>query len=173
MLGHPGRRYGCSVRQVLGLGCPGHWAECSAALLLSTPFELSMPVPGQPNPLDLNKARRYTHRELSWWFEQWVDVQSCPVDAHFFQGKVLLWCMCITHWPGSCWCWKDCIHCCWLKGHCGQGCPPWSHITLLWIQAWKYPDQLDLDLQPRRLICRHDKRFTGLCPLTVHLSYIK
>lgn len=55
MLGHPGRLHGCSVPQVQGLGYPDHWAECSAALLLSTPSELSMPVPGQPNPLDLHK----------------------------------------------------------------------------------------------------------------------
>lgn len=33
-LGHPERYHDCSVQQVQGLGCPGHWAECSAALLL-------------------------------------------------------------------------------------------------------------------------------------------
>lgn len=58
MLGHPGRLRGCSVRRVRGLGCPGHLAECSAAPLPSTPFELSMPVPGQPNPLDLHENQK-------------------------------------------------------------------------------------------------------------------
>lgn len=55
----------------------------------------------------------------------WICVYICR--------KIL---QCIAHWPGSCWCWKDCIHCCWLRGHCGQGCPPWSHITLLLTQTW-------------------------------------
>lgn len=63
MLGHPGRRRGCSVRQAQGPGCPGHSAERSAALLLSTLFGLSMPVPGQPSPLDLHKARKHMHKE--------------------------------------------------------------------------------------------------------------
>lgn len=53
MLGHPGRHHGCSARLTQCLGCPGHWAECSAALVLWTPSGLSMPVPGQPSPLDL------------------------------------------------------------------------------------------------------------------------
>lgn len=44
-----------------------------------------MPVPGQPNPLDLHKARKYTRRKLVRWFEQWVDVKNCPVYAHFFR----------------------------------------------------------------------------------------
>lgn len=57
ILGHPGRRHGYSVRQVQGLGGPGHWVGWSAARVLSTPFGLSMPVPGQPSPLDLDKVK--------------------------------------------------------------------------------------------------------------------
>lgn len=55
MWGHPERSHGCPVRRAPGQGYPGHWAECSVALLLLTLFVLSMPVPGQPSPLDLRR----------------------------------------------------------------------------------------------------------------------
>lgn len=130
MLGHPGRLHGCSVPQVQGLGYPDHWAECSAALLLSTPSELSMPVPGQPNPLDLHKKHKMCPLKIQ------EVLATCTRKFVLNNDRLHLRCMRISYWPGSCWCWKDCIHCCWLRGHCGQGCPPWSHITIVWGQTW-------------------------------------
>lgn len=189
-LGHPGRRHGCSVQQVQGLECPGHWAECSAALILQTPFERSMPVPGQPSPLDLYNARKYMHifkkntpiqKVLKVYlqrpFAQWVGVQRLPADAHFLFEKnktkhflvhvhqSLTWILLVLERlhplllaqrplrPG-------------LSSLVPHHSPLDSHL--------KHPGQLELDfnLEPQHIFCKHEKSGGRLCAITLHLCLV-
>ena len=144
MTGCPGMVvHGCPGGRGLCQGPPVHWVGLSSALRFPVPnlSGLSMLGPGPPNRPDLHHNTNV------------VDFRR-NTDIHVASLSIISWFKLETLWLydisdrssasdllGSCWCWKDCIHCCWLRGHCGHGCPPWSHICfhgvlLSCVQQW-------------------------------------